>query len=44
MLTGVLACEEALPVGSISGGIDGVGVRFDEGSLVADAGLLLAGR
>ena len=28
---------------SISGGIDGVEVRFDEGSLVADAGLLLAG-
>ena len=28
---------------SISGGIDGVEVRFDEGSLVGDAGLLLAG-
>ena len=28
---------------SVSGGIDGVGVRFDDGSLVADAGLLLAG-
>ena len=28
---------------SISGGIDGVEVRFDEGSLVADGGLLLAG-
>ena len=28
---------------SVSGGIDGLGVRFDEGSLVADAGLLLAG-
>ncbi len=28
---------------SVSGGIDGVEVRFDEGSLVADAGLLLAG-
>ena len=30
-------------MGSISGGIDGIGVRFDDGSLVADAGLLLAG-
>ncbi len=28
---------------SISGGIDGLGVEFGEGSLVADAGLLLAG-
>ena len=28
---------------SISGGIDGVGARFDEASLVADGGLLLAG-
>ena len=28
---------------SVSGGIDGVEVRFDEGSLVGDAGLLLAG-
>ena len=30
-------------MGSIPGGIDGIGVRFDDGSLVADAGLLLAG-
>jgi len=30
-------------VGSVVGGIDGLGVRFDDGSLVADAGLLLAG-
>ena len=28
---------------SVPGGIDGIGVRFDDGSLVADAGLLLAG-
>ena len=28
---------------SVSGGIDGLEVRFDDGSLVADAGLLLAG-
>ena len=28
---------------SVAGGVDGVAVRFDEGSLVADAGLLLAG-
>lgn len=28
---------------SISGGVDGLEVRFDEGSLVADAGLLLVG-
>ncbi|MDE0067854.1 MAG: hypothetical protein OXN44_13410, partial [Acidimicrobiaceae bacterium] len=28
---------------SISGGVDGLGVRFDDGSLVADAGLVLAG-
>ena len=28
---------------SIAGGIDGLEVRFDDGSLVADAGLLLAG-
>ncbi len=30
-------------MGSVSGGIDGLEVRFDDGSLVADAGLLLAG-
>ena len=30
-------------MGSIDGGIDGLEVRFDDGSLVADAGLLLAG-
>jgi len=30
-------------VGSVSGGIDGLGVCFDDASLVADAGLLLAG-
>ena len=30
-------------MGSIAGGIDGIGVRFDDGSLVADAGLVLAG-
>ena len=30
-------------MGSIPGGIDGLEVRFDDGSLVADAGLLLAG-
>jgi len=30
-------------VGSIPGGIDGIGVRFDDASLVADTGLLLAG-
>ena len=30
-------------MGSISGGIDGLEVRFDDSSLVADAGLLLAG-
>ena len=28
---------------SVSGGIDGIGAVFDDGSLVADAGLLLAG-
>ncbi len=28
---------------SVAGGIDGLEVRFDDGSLVADAGLLLAG-
>ena len=28
---------------SVSGGIDGLGAVFDDGSLVADAGLLLAG-
>ncbi|MDE0605625.1 MAG: IS1380 family transposase [Acidimicrobiaceae bacterium] len=28
---------------SITGGVDGLGVRFDDGSLVADAGLVLAG-
>ena len=28
---------------SVPGGIDGLEVRFDDGSLVADAGLLLAG-
>ncbi|MCY4664292.1 MAG: hypothetical protein OXC00_06470, partial [Acidimicrobiaceae bacterium] len=28
---------------SVLGGIDGLEVRFDDGSLVADAGLLLAG-
>ena len=28
---------------SISGGIDGIGAVFDDGSLVADAGLSLAG-
>ena len=36
-------CGEALVVSSAAGGVDGVEVRFDEGSLVADAGLLLAG-
>lgn len=30
-------------MGSIAGGIDGLEARFDDGSLVADAGLLLAG-
>lgn len=30
-------------MGSLSGGLDGVGAVFDEGRLVADAGLLLAG-
>ena len=30
-------------MGSISGGIDGIEARFDDASLVADAGLLLAG-
>ena len=30
-------------MGSISGGIDGIGAVFDDASLVADAGLLLAG-
>ena len=30
-------------MGSVAGGVDGVVVRFDEGCLVADAGLLLAG-
>ena len=35
--------EEALPVRSVSGGIDGLEAVFDDGSLVADAGLLLAG-
>jgi len=30
-------------VSSVPGGIDGLEVRFDDGSLVADAGLLLAG-
>jgi len=30
-------------VSRISGGVDGLGVRFDDSSLVADAGLLLAG-
>ena len=30
-------------MGSVSGGIDGLGVCFDDASLVADAGLLLAG-
>ena len=28
---------------SVAGGIDGLGAVFDDGSLVADAGLLLAG-
>ena len=28
---------------SITGGIDGLGVRFDDSSLVAEAGLVLAG-
>ncbi len=28
---------------SVAGGIDGLEVVFDDGSLVADAGLLLAG-
>ena len=28
---------------SVAGGIDGIGAVFDDGSLVADAGLLLAG-
>ena len=27
----------------VSGGIDGIGAVFDDGSLVADGGLLLAG-
>ncbi|MYJ80602.1 MAG: hypothetical protein F4046_02115, partial [Acidimicrobiaceae bacterium] len=35
--------EEALPVSSIPGGVDGLEVRFDDASLVGDAGLLLAG-
>ena len=30
-------------MGSVSGGIDGLEARFDDGSLVGDAGLLLAG-
>ena len=30
-------------MGSVAGGIDGLEVRFDDASLVADAGLLLAG-
>ena len=30
-------------MGSIPGGIDGIEVAFDDGSLVADGGLLLAG-
>ena len=33
----------ALPVRSVAGGIDGIGAVFDDGSLVADGGLLLAG-
>ena len=35
--------EEALVVKSVQRGIDRFGVRFDDDSLVADAGLLTAG-